>query len=223
MTIYFRNFESDDLYDFLKRVERSYALNFDNYDLSAIETVTDFAAFINQHTGKSINGNCSSQQSFYKLREAIAEATRSDPKKIVPSTLLKEALGDTPRKNAFITLRGLGIDTPLLKMNGTVNTFFVFGVLLSLLAIFFFGWYASIVTLLFIASYQAASRFSDIPAFATVGDAAEQLSIENYMRMRRNSNINPMETELVLTMLLLNVLGLNNAKDLVAQGYATAI
>jgi len=141
------------------------------------------------------NEDCTKQQAFYKVRNAIALTKQINPTCIEPSSKLEDIF---PRKNRRKDIRNFKqlIDIPvdILVMKTWLLGTLVIGFMVSFIY-FFFKWeYAVSGIAFFILLSWVLSKFSKEFEIPSVKELAEKITREHYSKARRsNGTINRKE------------------------------
>lgn len=177
--------DSEDVEDLLIKVQRSYGIRFAKDDFKDAGTLGDITGIILNRVSGTPASDCTSQQGFYKLRDAIGKVTGLDKVSIKPTS----SLGDIfPRANRRKKIKRvveiLDFQPKILQPHPAISS------VLAILLLFSLAWYfvdglqatiglfSSIVMLLI--SHRTGKEFT----VKTVGELAEKLSIENYIHIR---------------------------------------
>lgn len=196
-----KNIDPDDISDLLIKVENSFNITFSDTELTHISMFGELCDHIANKIQLDHADDCTSQQAFYKLRDAISLILQIDKKTISTNHSLADFL---PRKNR--RLRTLKLEEQLgFKLNILRPPHWVTGTLSIIsLASFvglFLNWQIGLFGLVFsIAGFWLTSKIGNELDLQTVGQVAEKMTRENYLKSRRNSNtFNKKEIEKVLT------------------------
>lgn len=77
MSIYeLKNIDKEDIEDFLLKIETSFNIEFVSDEINNISTFGEFCDLITNKINLENSDNCTSQQAFYKLREAISKTSK---------------------------------------------------------------------------------------------------------------------------------------------------
>ena len=196
-----KNIDPDDISDLLIKVENSFNITFSDMELTHISMFGELCDHIANKIQLDHADDCTSQQAFYKLRDAISLILQIDKKTISTNHSLADFL---PRKNR--RLRTQKLEEQLgFKLNILRPPHWVTGTLSIIsLASFvglFLNWQIGLFGLVFsIAGFWLTSKIGNELDLQTVGQVAEKMTRENYLKSRRNSNtFNKKEIEKVLT------------------------
>ncbi len=176
--------EEDDL---IAAIEHSFNIELSVADCSSVRTFGDLCSIVSGKMNVEDNGDCTSQQAFYKLRNAIADVQQIDASLIAPKTDLHSIF---PRKNRRAKFKQmdelLGFPIYGLERKGWVITLGVLAFLVSIVMLFI-NWKLAIAGFIFSYLANAVSKLSENELrFKTVDELAESIARNNYMSVRRN-------------------------------------
>lgn len=209
-----KNIDPDDISDLLVKVEKSFDIKFGDMELMHISTFGELCDHIANKIQLDNSDDCTSQQAFYKLRDAISLTLQIHNKTISTNFSLADIL---PRESRRLRTRKLeeqlGFKLNILRSPHWVTGTLVIILLASLVGLFF-KWQIGLLGLAFsIAGLWLASKIGNELDLLTVGQVAEKMTRENYLKSRRNSKIfNKNEIEKVLTDWFINDLDFDKSK-----------
>lgn len=206
--------DSDDIVDFLKKVESSFEISFLDSELENISTFGQLCELVKHKLPFEENFECTSQQAFYKLRKAISLALHIDTNAISPDSPLSEVFPRSNRlKRIHLVEEKLGFSLGLVEPPRWLILFFTLLILGSFL-ILFFHW--KIALICFLAAYIGnwlTHKTSKNLRVETVGQLVLLLQKESYMKSRRNSGtVNKSEIENILISLFSDEFDLDKNK-----------
>lgn len=196
-----KNIDPDDIGDLLAKVEESFDIKFGDTELMHISTFGELRDHIANKIQLDNSDDCTSQQAFYKLRDAISLTLQIDNKTISTNFSLADILPRQSRRSRTRKLEEqLGFKLNILRPPHWVTWTLVVILLASLVGLFF-NWQIGLLGLVFsIAGLWLASKIGNELDLQTVGQLAEKMTRENYLKSRRNSKtFNKNEIEKVLT------------------------
>lgn len=209
-----KSIDPDDIDDLLVKVESAFDIKFVGDELFHITTFGELCDLISNKIQLENINDCTSQQAFYKLRNAISSTLQVDKNKISPDTYLKYLLPRPTRRSQTKMLeQKLGFAVSILRpphwLSGTL-----FIILLVSIVGLFFNWKFGLPGLAFsIAGLWLAYKIGNELDLKTVGQVAKKMTTENYLKSRRNpKTFNKSEIEEVLTEWFSNELGLDKSK-----------
>ena len=187
-SIQLRNIDPDDISDVLTKIERSFDLRFSKNDFQNVKTFGDLCDVItNKVQGDNIN-DCSTQQAFYKIRNAIALTQNLDKIKIMPQTEIDQIFSDNKRRQKVRYFeRELGFSVDILEIKEWQKLVIFSGICLSITT-FFFKWQYALAGLVIFTSFGwiMTTFFATELNKQTIGQLSERLTKERYSKVRRN-------------------------------------
>lgn len=195
-----KNIDSEDIEDFLVKVEKSFEIKFAEKELFNISTFGELCDHITNKIELESSDDCTSQQAFYKLREAISSSLLLDNKIITPNLSLEQVL---PKQNRRILVQkienSLGFKLNILKASDSATRFFLIILTLSIVEVFI-DWRFGILGFIFsVCGLRISNRFGREFKVKTIGEVVEKMRSENYLKSRRRKNtVNKKEIEKVL-------------------------
>lgn len=196
-----QNIDPEDLDDLLVKVEKSFDIKFGDTELMSIKTFGEFCDLIVNKIQLDNSDDCTSQQAFYKLRDAISSVLQVESKTISPDFSLAVLLPRKTRRSKTKRIENqLGFKLNLLRPPHWVSG--ILGILLlAAIAGLFFHWQTGVIGVAFsIAGFWLANKTGNELDMQTVGQVAEKMTRENYLKSRGNpGTINKKEIEKVLT------------------------
>ena len=209
------NIDSEDIEDLLIKVEDSFDIKFIDDELVHITNFGELCDHIANKIKLDNSDDCTSQQAFYKLREAISSTLQIDNKTISTDFPLVNFLPRKSRRSRTKKLeKCLGFKLNILRPPHWVTWIFIILFLVSIVALFF-NWQIGLLGLsISIAGTWIANKIGNELDLQTVGQVAEKITIENYLKSRRNpKTFNKKEIEKVLTDWFSNEFNLDKSKS----------
>ncbi|WP_126973239.1 hypothetical protein [Gynurincola endophyticus] len=203
--------DPDDISDLLIKIEKSFDIKFGHTELIYISTFGELCDHVINKIQLDHSDDCTSQQAFYKLREAIVSTLQIDKEIITTDFSLAHIL---PKKNRHSLTKKiedeLGFKLNILRPPYWVTVTLFILLLASFIGLFFI-WKIGLTTLLFsIAALRFANKFGNELDLETVGQVAGKMTRENYLKSRRTpKSFNRKEIEKILTDLFSNDLYLD--------------
>jgi acyl carrier protein len=209
-----KNIDSEDIDDLLVKVETSFDIKFVGDELVHITTFGQLCDHIANKIQLDNSNDCTSQQAFYKIRDAISSTLQIDNKTISTDFALVDLLPRQSRRSITKKLeKQLGFKLNILRpphwLTGTLVIIF----LASIIGLYF-NWQIGLLGLGFsIAGLWIAYKIGNELDLQTFGQVAEKMKRENYLKSRRNpKKFNKKEIEKVLTDWFSNDLDLDKSK-----------
>lgn len=182
------NVDPDDISDVLLKVENSFDIQFKQTELEAVDTFGALCDLIERKVHGIHSEGCSTQQAYYKIREAIASVQGIDKAAITLDSPLQLLFTRDDRNRKIRRLQQqLGISFDILNMP-TWFAYLISGGIVGALLSFFFLWQAAVTGLTFFITtgWLAGRFFSKKLTITTVRQLTEKLSREHYRALRRN-------------------------------------
>lgn len=209
-----KNIDSEDIEDVLAKVESSFNIKFVDNELVHIATFGQLCDHIIDKIQLDNSDDCTSQQAFYKLRDAISKTISIDKKAITTDFPLIRLLPRHSRRSVKNKLEEhLGFKLHILRpphwVTGTLAI-----LLLASIVVLFFNWQYGLAGFVFsIIGIWLANKMGNELSIQTVGQLAEQMTRENYLKSRRDpKTFNKREVEKILLDLFSDSLELNKNK-----------
>ena len=206
-----KDIHAEDIEDLLFLIEKSFDIKIDDIKISTFGELCDYIANKIQIEHSE---DCTSQQAFYKLRDAISSKFKIDSQIISTNFPLIDLF---PRKNRRAMVaeleKYLGFQLNILRPPHWITIILVVLFLASFVGLFF-NWQIGLSALaISIGGIRVSNKYGKKLKVKTVGQVAEKMTRENYQKSRRNSNtFNKKEVEKVLTNWFCNDLYLDRSK-----------
>jgi hypothetical protein len=196
-----KNIDPEDIEDLLVEVEKSFGIKFVGNELVHITTFGELFSYITGKIKLDNVDNCTSQQAFYKLCEAISTTLQLENKTITTDYPLCYILPRQSRRSTTKRIENhLGFKLKILRTPHWINTVLIITFLISLVGIFFNWRFGLSGFVIYIVSLQFSKKMGNELDLETVGQIAEKMARENYLKSRRNQQtFNKKEIEKVLT------------------------
>src|ERR1035437_6742513 len=193
--------DREDIEDLIKKIEKSFNIKFDDGELKHIKTFGELCDYIINKIELENVKDCTSQQSFYKIRTAISEELNIENKFITPDTLLGELFPIGIRRSKIKGIENhLGIKLNVLNPPTWLIRLLVLFILVSIIEIFFSVLIGSSGVLISIIGIMIALKTGKEFKVSTAGQLSDIMVIEHYLQSRRNpKTINRKEIEILLT------------------------
>ena len=196
-----KNIDPEDIEDLLVKVETSFDIKFVGDELVHITTFGQLCDHITNKIQLDNSDDCTSQQAFYKLRDAISSTLQIDNKTISTNFPLADLLPRQSRRSSTKKMeKQLGFKLNILRPPHWVTGTLAILLLASLVGLFI-NWQIGLLGLaVSIVGLWFANKIGNVLDLQTVGQVAEKITRENYLKSRRNSKtLNKNEIEKVLT------------------------
>jgi hypothetical protein len=181
--------DPEDIEEILIKIEKSYDISFAANELFHVRTFGQLCDHIIAKIKKQDADDCTTQQAFYKLRDVIVFSKQIDKSSIRTDTTLSSIFPRHQRRKQIAEIENkLGFRLKVLRPKHYINLTLVSLFIISLIGLFFnwkFGFTGIISSILL--SYlvnMTAKEFEE----KTVGQLAEKMTQENYLKSRRVSS-----------------------------------
>jgi acyl carrier protein len=209
-----KDIDVEDLEDLLSKMQDSFDIKFVDNELAHVQTFGELCDHIKSKIQLEKSKDCTTQQAFYKLRSAIATISNVDKDELTTDTLLKNLLPrKTRRKKTKKIEDELGFKLALIRPTHFVTGFLALLLLASFIGLFI-RWQIGLTGLaLSMAGLWLAEKTGNELDLRTIGQLAEKMTRENYLKSRRNpKTFNENEIEKVLTDWFSRGLNINKSK-----------
>lgn len=207
-----KNIDLEDIEDLLLKVETSFGIQFQGNELVHIVSFGELCDYIADKIQLNNFSDCTSQQAFYKLRNAISQTLRLDSRTITTDLPLGGFLPKRGRRSKIKEIESyLGF-----KLNLLAPPNWVTGILVSMLLVFFvgvfFSWKIGLLGFMLSAfGLWIVSKKGTRLKVKTVRDVVEVMVKESYLKSRRiKGTFNKSEIEQVLIHLFSSELGIDS-------------
>ncbi|MDJ1482903.1 hypothetical protein QNI16_20545 [Cytophagaceae bacterium YF14B1] len=187
-TIRLENTDPDDIMDILCCLEKSFGIRFGENDFMHVDTFGDLCDVIEKSILFEDRNDCTTQQAFYKVRNALRQTIPDCVTVISPDTQLHDLF---PRYNRHRMIRrfekNLGVKVGVLSMQGWLSIIITSGFLASFVCLFL---YLKVAVIGFLLSYlvaKLANRTAKELNVKTVGQLTKKLTREHYLFVRRSA------------------------------------
>src|SRR5215203_6471101 len=125
-SIELKNIDSGDLDDVLKKVENSFGFQFGKTELKDVHTFGELCDIITSKVQGDDTNDCTTQQAFYKLSNAIAATLYIDKSSLTLTTRLKELFPRQQRRKQIKAVeRHLDCQINLLRPKHWISITFI--------------------------------------------------------------------------------------------------
>ncbi|WP_298766899.1 hypothetical protein [uncultured Polaribacter sp.] len=206
------NIDIEDIEQVLQKVEDTFEFRFENNELRNVENFGELTDAIKNKIKLEHKENCTSQQSFNKLRKVLKSEFEFN--EITPKTELSLIF---PKRNRLQLIKK--VENKLnFKLNITETKRIYTNSLLLILGIsilsFFYDYRIAIIGIcIAFFGLWATNKLGKELNLENVGDLAKKMKRENYLKSRRNSKtINKSEIEEIIIDLFSIELSLNKSE-----------
>jgi acyl carrier protein len=209
-----KNIDSEDIDDLLVKMEKSFGIEFSVNELTYISTFGQLCDHVSNKIKLANVNDCTSQQAFYKLCNAISTEFQIDKNTISTNFLLVNVLPRHSRRLRTKKIeKNLGFKLNILRPPHWVTVMITFLLITSFVGLFI-NWRIGLLVFVFsIILLWFAGKIGNELDLQTVGQVAEKMTRENYLKSRRNTkSFNKSEIEKVLIDWFSNDLDLDKSK-----------
>jgi len=204
-----KNFDSEDIDDVLVKIEKSYGFKFEKHELINVKTFGELCDIIVKKLNRANVPDCTTQQAFYKLRNAIYGMRYVG--EISPATELDKIFPRQSRRYEIKQVEALlGFSLNLLHPKSWVTSALIYMLLISIVVIFF-KWQPGLCGIMVsIFGFNISNKLGKEFELKTAGQVAKKMSREYYLRSRRKpATVNRIEVEEKIRDLFAHDLDLN--------------
>lgn len=180
------DYEDEDIFDVVVKLEKSFGLKFEKDAFYQVKTFGDLCDVFDSYINYEYRDDCTKQQAFYRVRDAIARTQQTSRNEIQLDTKLSALFPSRDRRQkAKEFKKAVGSDIKILTYPDWLALTFVVGFLLSI-AVFFFDWKIALSGIVFfLAAMKIAEKLGKTLDLRTVRELTEKLSREHYIKIRR--------------------------------------
>ncbi|MDJ1501538.1 hypothetical protein [Xanthocytophaga agilis] len=181
------NTDPDDIMDILCRLEKSFGIRFGENDFMHVDTFGDLCDVIEKSISSEHRNDCTTQQAFYKVRNALRQTIPDCVTVISPDTKLEDLFSRSDRARLVRRFeKNLGVKVGVLSMQGWLSFVITLGFLASFVCLFLYLKVAVMGFLIFYLIVKLAKRAAKELAIETVGELTKKLTREHYLFVRRS-------------------------------------
>ena len=209
-----KDIDKEDIEDLLEKIEASFEIKIIGGELAYVTTFGQLCDHITNKIKLDNSEDCTSQQAFYKIRDAISSTLQIDNKIISTDFALVDLLPRQSRRSRTKKLeKHLDFKLNILRPPHWVTGTLVIIFLASLIGLYF-NWQIGLLGLVIsFAGLWFTNKIGNELDLQTVGQVAEKMMRESYLKSRRNTKtFNKREIEKVLTDWFSNELDLDKSK-----------
>ncbi len=208
------NIDSEDAGDLLVKIEKSFDIKFGDTELMHIKTLGELCDHVINKIQLDNSDDFTTQQAFYKLRDAITTLFCVDNKAITTEVPLDNFLPRQKRKEQIKDLENyLNVHLNILRPPHWVTNTLLILLLVSIVGLFFKWEYGLLGLGISFSGLWFSNKIGNELDVQTVGQLAEKMTRENYVKSRRNpKTVNKNEIEKLLTEWFIDDLGLDKSK-----------
>ena len=180
--------DPEDIGDVLAKIECSFNIKFENEELNHVKTFGALCDLVVAKVKQVQADSCTTQQAFYKLRNAINAKKAVDRCDLKPTTKLCELF---PRDNRIEVIADveeeMGLHMNLLRPKQGIVWAFALSLLVFITVSFVYSVVGYIGMVASIAGLILAGKFGKELKVKTLGDLSEKIAREHYLKCRRDA------------------------------------
>jgi len=181
--------ELEDISDAIITIQQSFQISFREDELASIKVFDDLCNLVHEKIKLEDHDDCTSQQAYYKLSQALSHTLNLSKLHLSPETLIEHII---PRRNRIKNVKMLedSLDMRLFILSppGWLTGVLILIFILSLLA-FFIDWAIAVPGIAFsILGSKIAGKMGKEIDIKTVGDLTDYMVSCHYIKSRRDSN-----------------------------------
>ncbi|MHA4808413.1 hypothetical protein ACX0G9_09905 [Flavitalea flava] len=182
-----KNIDPEDISDVLVKIDKSFDLKLKNNAFDNARTFGDICDIIFSKIRFDHVEGCTTQQAFYKIRQSIAMTQQVEKNTISPDTVLEGLIPRKGRRQKMPQIeKELGFPLKILRPREWLISILLISLLLSIISLFI-NWETGLVGLIIvITGYIIAGWFGKEFSVQTVGEIANKMTRDNYLKSRRN-------------------------------------
>lgn len=185
-----QNVDPDDItLDIIPEIEKSFDFKFINLELAGVKTFGDFCDAVSAKVIAKDVDDCTTQQSFYKVRQSVASVTNIDIKTLTPATNLSALFPLRNRRKQIAKVQtALGFKLKILQPK-QIFVLLGAGLFITSLITLCFNWHLSIPEMFAaILILKISARLGRQFTVATLGELAKKAAADYYFKVRRMPN-----------------------------------
>ncbi|WP_316843238.1 hypothetical protein [Pedobacter psychrodurus] len=183
------NIDLEDIEHTIAKIITSLKITLPSDAFLEVKTFGDICEVFQKNIKYQHEESCTTQQAFYKIRNAIAISQKIDRKNISPGTRLDEIFPRIGRRKKIKKFqKELAIPVNFLTMKTWLVLSIIAGFLISLVA-FFFNWKFALTGVLSCLIFNwIATKLQQEIELISIGNLAKKIARENYLQARRNQD-----------------------------------
>ncbi|MFS2189203.1 hypothetical protein ACCC92_21175 [Mucilaginibacter sp. Mucisp84] len=198
-----KSVDPEDMDDVLVKIEKSFNISLNDTSVNDVQNFGKLCDVVVEKVKKT-NDGCTTQQAFYKLRNAINTSSGYDKDIIKPQTKLADLFPRDSRIEAVAAIEEeMGFQIRLLQPKQWIVNLFSMILVVSFVLAFYYLAIGIAGMVIAGMGLKLAGRFGKEMHVKTIGDLAEKIAREHYLKCRRDaSTINKNEVSEKLRQLI---------------------
>jgi acyl carrier protein len=188
----------EDIENLIGTIANSYGIEFQEEELIHLRTFGELCSMVTAKVEHMDHiDDCTTQQAFYKLRHAIATVLGLDKSTITNNAQIRIIFPRHSRRKQIKQVEmQLGFALNILRPRHFISYSLLIGLAVSLAGLLFYWKFAFPGILIAFTGLIIAFKFANTFDLETIGQVADKISRENYLKSRRNpASVNKKEIE----------------------------
>ena len=184
-----KDFEIEELEFMLPQIEKMYNFEFDKEKTITVNSFEELCDLIIEKVNLENVESCTSQQSFYKLRNSLIETKLIEKEKLNTETELKILFPRNGKRKLIRKLENeINLKLDILKAPDFITISLFAFVIISFFSVFFY-WKIGIVGMVTsIFGFYLCNWFGNELKVKNVKELVEKITAENYLNVRTEKN-----------------------------------
>lgn len=185
-----KNIDPEDISDVLLKIEKSFDFKFAETELKDVKTFGELCGIVVNKVKGDISNDCTTQQAFYKIRDAITNTLSTDKNSITPRTDLQQLFPGHERRKQITEMENLlGFKAKILRPKYWLTGVLAITTIASFIGLFIFWKVALVLLIISIAGLKLSDHLGNELDVKTLGQLTEKITREHYKRVRRNNKM----------------------------------
>ncbi|WPU98570.1 hypothetical protein SNE26_21325 [Mucilaginibacter sp. cycad4] len=183
-----KSVDPEDMDDVLVKIEKSFNISLNDTSVNDVQNFGKLCDVVVEKVKKT-NDGCTTQQAFYKLRNAINASSGHDKDIIKPQTKLADLFPRDSRIEAVAAIEEeMGFQIRLLQPKQWIVNLFSMILVVSFVLAFYYLAIGIAGMVIAGIGLKLAGRFGKEMHVKTIGDLAEKIAREHYMKCKREAS-----------------------------------
>jgi len=209
-----KDIDKEEIENLLFKIESSFDIKFGDTELAHVTTFGELCDIITNKIKLENTYDCTTQQAFYKLRNAVTDIFQVDKKTVSTDMLLSDLLPRKDRKTKIKQLETkLGYKLNILRPPHWITSTLIFLFVAGLVGLFVNFKIGLIILAISVVGLRISKELGNEIDLETFGQLIERMTRENYLKVRRNpETYNKTEIENIITDLFADFYDLDKSK-----------
>ena len=194
-------YEIENIEDCISEIEKMYNFKFENNELKSVKSFEEFCNLIIEKINSKNVESCTSQQTFYKLRNSLMKTKVIEKENLKTETELKTLFPRKSRKALIGKVENeIKFKLDILKAPDFVTIPLLVVGIVSFVLLFFYFKIAVLGISISVFGFYLCKWFGNELNIKTVKELVEKITSENYLAVRSEENtINKTELKKIIT------------------------